>query len=435
MKLTDHNPATAVASRITCFAVLGLLLALSGCRHLPGHHKHSSDPAPRPIRVSGHVRNPITIPESDDPVTLSESIGRAGGIESPLAVPAPRARFGDVVRALDRVIRDLEELDKIAAGYHLNEDEDLLSAAEERLREGRRAAQEAIDDLPAGTESRPILIRLIDRDYVDTLEQITELYDTITPEQSAATSESIRSFIKALTTRRSELNQTDNLRSSLLTPAQPRIDMLVCLSRDGIRRYYDASLALRAEASHVQLQPGDEVTVLRYDETPLANPRPRSQGAVRLAGWAEGQGFVDLNLIRRVSQIETSPNLRADVPTSRLRIQVTRKSLGETGKSVFVLPFEQRKEEPLRSLELHPGDEIAVVPDLQAPLVMDQLIGSIVASNFTKRLAEVQQQQQPGLPSIEDLEQRLSDKRQRHRERVSRIKAALTDAFPSPLGP
>jgi len=412
--------------RLLAWAVLTACQFSIGCQHLHCFKKAPPEEPTAPVHVSGHVRTPGPVSVEDGPLTLSESINRAGGAESPLAVPAPRERFGKVVRALDALIRELEAVEDFARDYPADPDIRALFAFKEKISEKRAEAGLVIGDLAIDEPLKKPLLKLIESDYTATVKALDDLALARPADEASASQavEQIREFIDALTSRRTELQQTDQLQSSLLVPGTTTAPMLVCLKRDGQRRFYEFGIATRGEAAGLPLLPGDSVTVLRYDETALANPRPQNGGGIVLTGWTEAQGAIAIDALQRISQVQKSTSLRVDVPDSRLRIQIIRRSIGDDQPVMFILPYEARLQQPLRTFELHPGDRVSIIPDIQVPLVMEQMVGTIVASGLATQL-ELIHQKKPMVSPMDRASLWL-------REHKSRTEAAVRETLSGP---
>lgn len=438
-----------------------MAVVLSGCQHtscrVDRHCKGKPTVVlPQTAFVGGLVPHPTQIDVSSGTVTLSQSLEIAGGAikappvaqklegsvqfeeasdaylkqvaliqefvdrtigdleTSPDGTPGRVATFNGPKEMTDFVEKVLGELTALNFPFDMLKREIELTVPEQARSSFFKQFDTHHDDLAGALEKWQIALGNLE---IDVDPQITEQrIQTATSDGKAIelVTQTVRKFLNEQREARwknapADMGYIIDNSSQWLT---------VCLKRQGVKYHFLYELATHGEASCIVLTADDFVSVVRIQDTGLANERPSSNGVIQLTGWTSMAGEISSNELRQISQISGPDNV--DVPTQRLRIQIRRRGIAEFEDSVFVLPFESRTKWPVSQFQLHDGDQVTVMPDIQSPLVMEQMVGAIVASGLAEGI-QVASTKKPSVSHRDKASMWMRDKKANAQARFGRV--------------
>jgi hypothetical protein len=419
---------------------LALVAVLTGCQHGSGrmalHCKQKSTVvAPQMAFVGGLVPHPAQIDVGAGTITLSQSLEIAGGAIKAPPVAQQLDGYRQFEEASDAYLKQLALIEQLVsrsramletppdaesskvAAMNAAEMVDFVEKTLESLTEQSSPLDSLKRELELTVPEQAKSSFFMDLDtlhdqmaveLVNWQDSISQLERDVDPEitnQKIQAAETVaRNIDPVIESLREFLGrQKENRRKNAPADMGYIIDnssqwLMVCLTRQRVKYHYLYELATHGEAASIVLTADDFVSVVRIQDTALANERSGSDGIVQLAGWTSMAGEVASNELQQISQISGPENV--DVPPQRLRIQIRRRGIAEFEDSVFVLPFESRTKWPVSQLQMHDGDQVTVLPDIQSPLVMEQMVGAIVASGLAEGI-EVLSTKKPALSQLD----------------------------------
>lgn len=396
-------------SRTTGAGVLALFtICLSvGCQ---GIHDRDAVVLAESIRVGGLVNSPGEFELPPDGVDLSEAISLAGGpnLASVATVQTQSAQAKPENTSLDAFETEVAAFRDSLTGV-LRSSENAVAVEPSDLKKVAKLLDDDSGVKKAFSELRKIpgLVSATEKTAVSAKDRVwnNARLDLLDPLEAGElpSEELLNNAIDALNEYENAVVDLVGSRQLLQPSSQPAVvvpdkPLLVCLKRDDVRYYYAYELVTAGEASGLSLVDGDFISLIDVHDTLLASARGNDDGTVELAGWTPNPGRFPVAELRTLGQVRGPENL--DISTTRLRMVIRRTHIGDSIPSVFILPFEQTQQPGFRDFQVHPGDIISLMPDIQTPLVMDNLVGALVAEGIADRL-QVQVTKRPKVSRLD----------------------------------